>query len=65
MQMSDYARGKGVSSAVTYVDPNAAFRWLEEAFGFEPVMVILDENERIAHSEMAFGNGLIMVGGEW
>lgn len=63
--MSDYARGKGVSSAVTYVDPNAAFRWLEEAFGFEPVMVILDENERIAHSEMAFGNGLIMVGGEW
>ena len=63
--MSDFSRGKGVSSAVTYVDPNAAFRWLEEAFGFEPVMVILDENERIAHSEMAFGNGLIMVGGEW
>lgn len=63
--MSDFSRGKGVSSAVTYADPNAAFRWLEEAFGFEPVMVILDENERIAHSEMAFGNGLIMVGGEW
>ncbi|MBY9065643.1 VOC family protein [Hyphomonas sp. WL0036] len=63
--MSDLYRGKGISSALCYVDPNAAFRWLEEAFGFEPLMVILDENERIAHSEMRFGEGVIMVGSEW
>lgn len=63
--MSDYYRSKGFSSAVCYVDPNAAFKWLEEAFGFEPLMVILDENDRIAHSEMKFGDGLIMVGSEW
>lgn len=63
--MTDYYRGKGLSSALCYVDPNAAFRWLEEAFGFEPMFVILDENDRIAHSEMKYGDGIIMVGSEW
>jgi uncharacterized glyoxalase superfamily protein PhnB len=63
--MSDYARPKGLASAISYVDPNAAFVWLEKAFGFEPLMVLLDENDKIAHSEMTFGEGLIMVGSEW
>lgn len=63
--MAEYIRPKGFASALCYVDPNAAFKWLEEAFGFEPLMVLLDENDRIAHSEMTFGTGLIMVGSEW
>lgn len=63
--MSDYVCPKGIASALCYVDPNAAFLWLEEAFGFEPLMVLLDENDQIAHSEMTFGEGLIMVGSEW
>ena len=63
--MSEYVRPKGIASALCYVDPNAAFRWLEDAFGFEPLMVLLDENDQIAHSEMTFGEGLIMVGSEW
>lgn len=63
--MSDYYRPKGLSSAVSYTDPNAAFRWLEEAFGFEPLMVILDEKDQIAHSEMKYGDSVIMVGSEW
>lgn len=63
--MSDYYRPKGLSSAVSYLDPKAAFRWLEEAFGFEPLMVILDENDNLAHSEMRFGESVIMIGGEW
>ena len=63
--MSDYYRPKGLSSAVSYVDPKAAFRWLEEAFGFEPLMVILDENENLAHSEMKYGDSVVMVGNEW
>jgi len=63
--MSDYYRPKGLSSAVCYVDPNAAFRWLEAAFGFEPLMVILDENEKIAHSEMKYGDSVVMIGSEW
>ena len=63
--MSDLYRPKGLSSAVCYVDPKAAFRWLEEAFGFEPLMVILDENENIVHSEMKYGDSVVMVGNEW
>src|SRR5262249_8728077 len=34
-------------------------------FGFEPLMVIVDKEGNLAHSEMTFGNGLIMVGSEW
>lgn len=63
--MSEYYRPKGLSSAVSYVDPNAAFRWLEEAFGFEPLMVLLDENDKIAHSEMSYGQDVVMIGAEW
>ncbi len=63
--MSDLYRPKGLSSAVCYVDPKAAFRWLENAFGFEPLMVILDENDNIAHSEMRYGDSVVMVGNEW
>jgi uncharacterized glyoxalase superfamily protein PhnB len=63
--MSEFDRPKGLASALCYVDPNAAFLWLEEAFGFEPYMVLLDENDKIAHSEMSFGTGFIMVGSEW
>jgi len=63
--MSNFYRPKGLSSAVCYVDPKRAFRWLEQAFGFEPLMVLLDENENIAHSEMTYGDSVVMVGNEW
>ena len=63
--MTDLYRPKGFSSALSYVDPKAAFRWLEEAFGFEPLLVILDENENLAHSEMKYGEGVVMIGSEW
>ena len=59
------ARQSAVSSAVSYLDPMAAYRWLEKAFGFEPYMLIVDEAGNLVHSEMTFGNGLIMVGSEW
>lgn len=63
--MADFYRPKGLSSALSYVDPNAAYRWLEDAFGFEPLLVILDENEKIAHSEMSYGASVVMIGSEW
>jgi uncharacterized glyoxalase superfamily protein PhnB len=53
------------SSSLSYRDPKAALLWLEEAFGFEPFMVILDADDNLAHSEMRFGDGVIMVGNEW
>lgn len=52
-------------SAVYYQDPKAALAFLEKAFGFETVMLITDAEGNLAHSEMAYGDGLIMVGTEW
>ena len=54
-----------ISSAACYQDPRAALLWLEEAFGFEQSMVILDRDGNLAHSEMRFGDGRIMVASEW
>lgn len=63
--MPDDAARSTLSSALCYVDPKAALLWLEDAFGFEPVMVILDQEGNLAHSEMMFGDARIMVGNEW
>jgi uncharacterized glyoxalase superfamily protein PhnB len=54
-----------LSSAVCYQDAKAAFRWLEEAFGFEPLFVLLDAEGNLGHSEMTYGNSVVMVGNEW
>ena len=62
--MSDERR-PSFASALSYRDPKAALLWLEEAFGIEPVMVILGADGELAHAEMTFGDGLIMVGSEW
>lgn len=62
--MSDERR-PSFASALCYRDPKAALVWLEKAFGFEPTMVILGPDGELAHSEMSFGDGLIMVGNEW
>jgi uncharacterized glyoxalase superfamily protein PhnB len=61
----DYYRPQGLSSAISYQDPKAAFRWLEDAFGFEPFMVILDKDGNLVHSEMKFGSSVVMIGSEW
>lgn len=63
--MTDFYRPKGLSSAVSYTDPRSAYRWLETAFGFEPLMVILDADENLVHSEMRYGQSVLMVGNEW
>src|SRR5262252_10599595 len=63
--MTDPYRPKGLSSAVCYQDAKAAYRWLEAAFGFEPLFVILDADGNLGHSEMTFGNSVVMVGNEW
>lgn len=63
--MTDVYRPKGFSSAVCYQDAKAAYRWLEQAFGFEPHFVILDADGNLGHSEMMFGDSVVMVGNEW
>ena len=63
--MEDPFRRPSFGSAVSYRDPWAALDWLEKAFGFERSMVITDKDGRLAHSEMKFGDGYLMVGSEW
>jgi uncharacterized glyoxalase superfamily protein PhnB len=63
--MDDQLRRPTFAPALFYKDPLAALQWLEKAFGFERLMVITDAQGKLVHSEMKFGDGFIMVGGEW
>jgi uncharacterized glyoxalase superfamily protein PhnB len=54
-----------LTSALCYRDPKAALKWLEAAFDFELVMLIEDADGNLAHSEMKFGDSLVMIGNEW
>src|SRR3984893_6688438 len=63
--VTDPYRPKGLSSAVCYQDAKAAYRWLEDAFGIEPLFVILDADGNLGHSEMTLGNSRGMGGNEW
>lgn len=51
-----------ISSAVFYDDAAAAIDWLCSAFGFEVRLRVEGAGGRIEHSELVFGDGLIMVG---
>ncbi len=62
--MADFKR-PSITSGVYYKDPKAAIAWLEEAFGFESLMVVVNEDGTIGHSEMRFGDSMIFVGGEY
>ena len=61
------ADGSVFVPAVFYRDPRQALTWLQSAFGFESALYIEGKpgDVRTVHAEMTFGNGRIMVGGEW
>ena len=63
--MADLYRPKGLSSALSYQEPKVAYRWLEAAFGFEPLFGILDGDGNLAHAEMTYGDSVVMIGSEW
>jgi uncharacterized glyoxalase superfamily protein PhnB len=63
--MTNQPRRPSFSSGVFYRDPWSALAWLEKAFGFERSMVISDKDGKLAHAEMSFGDGYIMIGTEW
>ena len=44
-----------------YRDGAEMIEWLERAFGFEKRMAVTDEEGKIAHSELTFGDAVIMV----
>lgn len=51
-----------ISSALYYDDARKAIDWLCEAFGFQVKLVVEGDEGRIEHSELTFGEGLVMVG---
>ncbi|MBX3270109.1 MAG: VOC family protein [Sandaracinaceae bacterium] len=51
-----------ISSALYYDDARAAIDWLVRAFGFEVKLIVEGDGGRIEHSELTFGEGLVMVG---
>lgn len=53
-----------ISSSLYYDDAAKAIDWLCNAFGFEVRLKVEGEGGRIEHSELTFGEGLIMVSGE-
>jgi uncharacterized glyoxalase superfamily protein PhnB len=51
-----------VFPSLRYNDARRAIEWLEEAFGFKPGMVVDGEDGTIAHAELTYGGGMIMLG---
>jgi len=52
-----------ISSGVSYEEPKKAIDFLCKAFGFEVRLLVEGEEGRVDHSELVFGDGLVMVGG--
>jgi uncharacterized glyoxalase superfamily protein PhnB len=50
-----------ISSALVYPDAAKAIDWLCRAFGFEVRLKVEGDGGRIEHSELVYGEGLIMV----
>ena len=54
--------GPSISPTLRYRDAGAAIKFLHDAFGFEKAVVIPGENGTIAHAELRYGNGMVMLG---
>jgi uncharacterized glyoxalase superfamily protein PhnB len=52
-----------ISSSLYYDDAARAIDWLCDAFGFEVRLKVEGEGGRIEHSELVFGDGVVMVAG--
>jgi len=50
-----------ISSALFYDDAAAAIDWIVKAFGFEVRLRVEGDGGEIVHSELVYGDGVIMV----
>jgi uncharacterized glyoxalase superfamily protein PhnB len=48
--------------SLRYKDALAAIDWLVRAFGFEKNAVYMGEGNSVAHAQLTFGNGMVMLG---
>lgn len=62
--MSDVAKDcvSTVIPALRYQDAMAAIEWLCRALGFEKRCVFMAGDDVVAHAELTFGNGMVMIG---
>ena len=51
-----------VIPTLRYRDAPAAIEWLCHAFGFEKHLVVPNDDGTVAHAQLSFGNGMIMLG---
>ena len=54
--------GANIIPTMRYRDAGAAIDWLCRAFGFERHLVVPGENGTIAHAELVYRGGMIMLG---
>ena len=51
-----------VIPCLRYRDAPAAIKWLCATFGFEKHLVVPNDDGTIAHAQLSFGNGMVMLG---
>ena len=54
--------GSTVVPTLRYCDVRAAIAWLCEVFGFERKLIVANDDGTIAHAQLSFGTGMIMLG---
>jgi uncharacterized glyoxalase superfamily protein PhnB len=62
MSATDRTAPAVIIPVLRYRDAPAAVDWLCRAFGFEKHLVVPDESGGVAHAQLTFGNGMIMLG---
>lgn len=56
-----YPSPSDIQPSLTYDDAPAAIDWLCRAFGFTKRFVVPGPNNRVEHSELSLGTGVVMV----
>jgi uncharacterized glyoxalase superfamily protein PhnB len=59
---ADGAGRPTVYPALRYRDAKAAISFLKEAFGLTEIAVYASEDGTVQHAELAYGNGMVMLG---
>ena len=60
--MNKVVNGSSIIPALRYRDAHAAIDWLCNAFGFEKHAVYEDDQGRVAHAQLVYGSGMVMLG---
>jgi uncharacterized glyoxalase superfamily protein PhnB len=59
--MNKHKNSSDICPCLTYDDAQNAIEWLCHVFGFKKRLVVMGDGSRVEHSELSFGNGVIMV----